>query len=563
MTRVDLILLHPPSIFNFRELPIFYGPISDVIPSSSLFENYPIGFITLSEHLNRNGISVRVVNLALKMLRDRSFDPEAFVARLDPVAFGIDLHWLPHVDGSLTLAELVKKHHPGTPVIFGGLSATYYHREIMADYPFVDFILCGDSTEEPLRLLMEAIKNGGDFATVPNLVWRDGRGGVVDNGISYRPPNLDHVHFDYSHPLKMTVKYHDPSGYLPFRNWLSNPVMAVFSCRGCLHDCVSCGGSASAFHRLCGRDRPAFRSPELLAKDIRAIAACTGAPVMVVGDLLQAGRDYAERFLRAMKRYRIENEIAIEFFHPPPAEFVRLVSDSLINFNVEISPESHDPRVRRAFGKNYGNAELEASVAALIDSTCRRLDLFFMVGLPYQDCRSVMDTVEYGGELLRRFGENGTLLPMIAPLAPFVDPGCRLFEEAERFGYRLFARTLREHRQAMLMPTWKQRLNYETSWMSRDEIVRATYDGALRLIELKAAHGLLDGEEADEIRAHIRMAVALEWRIENADVIDGSLREDIFRLNRMDLLCQKHELQWPVKGLKLKLPNILKLLFGR
>lgn len=563
MTRVDLILLHPPSIFNFRELPIFYGPISDVIPSSSLFENYPIGFITLSEHLNRNGISVRVVNLALKMLRDRSFDPEAFVARLDPVAFGIDLHWLPHVDGSLTLAELVKKHHPGTPVIFGGLSATYYHREIMADYPFVDFILCGDSTEEPLRLLMEAIKNGGDFATVPNLVWRDGRGGVVDNGISYRPPNLDHVHFDYSHPLKMTVKYHDPSGYLPFRNWLSNPVMAVFSCRGCLHDCVSCGGSASAFHRLCGRDRPAFRSPELLAKDIRAIAACTGAPVMVVGDLLQAGRDYAERFLRAMKRYRIENEIAIEFFHPPPAEFIRLVSDSLINFNVEISPESHDPRVRRAFGKNYGNAELEASVAALIDSTCRRLDLFFMVGLPYQDYRSVMDTVEYGGELLRRFGENGTLLPMIAPLAPFVDPGCRLFEEAERFGYRLFARTLREHRQAMLMPTWKQRLNYETSWMSRDEIVRATYDGALRLIELKAAHGLLDGEEADEIRAHIRMAVALEWRIENADVIDGSLREDIFRLNRMDLLCQKHELQWPVKGLKLKLPNILKLLFGR
>lgn len=563
MTRVDLILLHPPSIFNFRELPIFYGPISDVIPSSSLFENYPIGFITLSEHLNRNGISVRVVNLALKMLRDRSFDPEAFVARLDPVAFGIDLHWLPHVDGSLTLAELVKKHHPGTPVIFGGLSATYYHREIMADYPFVDFILCGDSTEEPLRLLMETIKNGGDFATVPNLVWRDGRGGAVDNGISYRPPNLDHVHLDYSHPLKMTVKYHDPSGYLPFRNWLSNPVMAVFSCRGCLHDCVSCGGSVSAFNRLCGRDRPAFRSPELLAKDIRAIAACTGAPVMVVGDLLQAGRDYAERFLRAMRRYRIENEIAIEFFHPPPAEFVRLVSDSLINFNVEISPESHDPRVRRAFGKNYGNAELEASVAALIDSTCRRLDLFFMVGLPYQDYRSVMDTVEYCGELLRRFGENGTLLPMIAPLAPFVDPGCRLFEEAERFGYRLFARTLREHRQAMLMPTWKQRLNYETSWMSRDEIVRATYDGALRLIELKAAHGLLDGEEADEIRAHIRMAVALEWRIENADVIDGSLREDIFRLNRMDLLCQKHELQWPVKGLKLKLPNILRLLFGR
>ena len=161
--RTDLILLHPPSIYHFRELPIFYGPISDVIPSSSIFENYPIGFLTLSEYLDRHGISVRIVNLALKMLKDPAFDPEDFVAKLEPAAFGIDLHWLPHVDGALTLAEVIKKHHPAIPVILGGLTATYYYQELMHDYPFVDFIMCGDSTEEPMRLLMEAIKTGGDY----------------------------------------------------------------------------------------------------------------------------------------------------------------------------------------------------------------------------------------------------------------------------------------------------------------------------------------------------------------------------------------------------------------
>ena len=113
MSATDLILLHPPSIYKFRELPIFYGPISDVIPSSSIFENYPIGFLTLSDYLNRHGISVRIVNLALKMLLDASFDPETFIAEVKPVAFGIDLHWLPHVDGSLSLAEVAKRHHPG------------------------------------------------------------------------------------------------------------------------------------------------------------------------------------------------------------------------------------------------------------------------------------------------------------------------------------------------------------------------------------------------------------------------------------------------------------------
>lgn len=560
--HADLILLHPPSIYKFRELPIFYGPISVAIPSSSLFENYPIGFLTISEYLNRRGISVRIVNLALKMILDPSFDPENFIAKLRPSAFGIDLHWLPHVDGSLSLAEAAKRHHPDIPVILGGLSATYFHREIMRDYPFVDFVMCGDSTEEPLRQLMEVIRHGGDYGTVPNLVWRDDRGETVVNDISCLPADLDYVSFDYTHFLKMAVKYRDPSGYLPFRNWLSNPVMAVFSSRGCHHDCVTCGGSRSSFARICLRGEPAFRSPELLAKDIRDVARYTGAPIMVINDLLQAGQEYAERFLLTMKKYRIENQLGFEFFHPPPGDFVRKVADSLINFNVEISPESHDPRVRKAFGKAYGNAELESSIEAFMGSGCRRLDLFFMVGLPYQDYQSVMDTVEYCGELMGRYGGTKRLLPIIAPLAPFIDPGSRLFEEPERFGYRLVSRTLGEHRQAMLMPTWKLRLNYETEWMTRDDIVRATYDGTVRLAELKAAHGVMDRGEAEKIRQHILMAKDLMKRMEDAAVIDDTLGKEISDMNRFDSLFGKHELKWPVKGWKVNPVNVFRLLFG-
>ena len=562
MTHADLILLHPPSIFKFRELPIYFGPISAAIPSTSIFENYPIGFLTLSEYLSRHGISVRIVNLAMKMLSHASFDPENFLAKLHPLAFGIDLHWLPHVDGSLSLAEVVKRQHPDIPVIFGGLSATYYHREIMRDYPCVDFVLCGDSTEEPLRLLMEVIKHGGNFGTVPNLVWRDARGETIVNGISSHPDNLDTVNFDYTHLLKMALKYHDPSGYLPFRNWLANPVVAVFSSRGCFHDCVSCGGSASAFAKLCGREQPAFRSPELLAQDIKNIAAYSGAPVMVINDLLQAGADHVDRFLEAMKKYRIENPVGLEFFHPPPADFVRKVADSLVNFNVEISPESHDPRVRRAFGKAYDNAELEASIEALIGSNCQRLDLFFMVGLPYQDYQSVMETVEYCGELLRRYGGTKRVVPMIAPLAPFLDPGSRLFEEPERFGYRLLYRSLREHRQAMLMPTWKLSLNYETRWLTRDDIVRATYDGAMRLVELKAAYGLMDIGEARKITQHILLAKDLMKRLEDGTVIDDALKEEIMSLNRNDSLCGTYELKWRVKSWQLHPLSLFKGLFS-
>jgi B12-binding domain/radical SAM domain protein len=560
MRGPDLILLHPPTVFRFREQPGFYGPISDVIPSSSIFEIYPIGFLTISDYLHRHGIPVRIVNLAMKMLRSKSFDPEQFIRKLDSRAFGVDLHWLPHADGSLSLAELLKKHHPGKPVILGGFSATYYHEEIMAGYPFVDFIVLGDSAEEPLRQLMQAIRSGGGFERVPNLVWRDEKGRVVVNEFSNRPESLDYINFDYLHLLRMAIKYRDPSGYIPFKYWLTYPVTAVFQGRGCIHNCASCAGSLSSFRRLCMREKPCFRPPELLAEDIRKLAEYTGAPVMVIGDLLQAGEEYADKFLGALKEYRIKNDVTVEFFSPPPGSFIRKVADCIENFNVEISPESHDPRVRRTFGKLYDNRELERMVATLLDVGCKRIDVFFMVGLPYQDYASVMETVSYCEELLRRFGKARRLLPMIAPLAPFIDPGSSIFEEPEKFGYRLLYKTLKEHRQAMLMPSWKYALNYETEWMTREDIVKATYDGALRLVDLKEKYQVIGRDSAETIKRHIERAKALVERIDGSRRMDDATRAEILELNNIDSLCDKHELDWPIKGWRLNFLRLLRLL---
>ncbi len=560
MRQPDLILLHPPSVMNFREQPSFFGPVSDVVPSTSIFEIYPIGFLTMSDYLKRHGLSVRIVNLAIKMLRDPSFNPEAFIEELKPSAFGIDLHWLPHVDGSLSLAHMIKRHHPEIPVIFGGLSASYYYDEIMREYPSVDFVLRGDSTEEPLRLLLEAVKTGGGYEDVPNLVWRNEGGSVVKNEFSFRPENLDYIHFNYPHLLKMALKYHDPSGYIPFRFWLTYPVTAVFQCRGCNRNCGSCAGSLHSFKKLCMREKPCFRSPGLLARDIKQISEYTGAPVMVIGDILQAGEAYATDFLEALRRLKVRNEVTIEFFAPPPRDFLPKIAASLENFNVEISPESHDPKVRSAFGKSYENAALEETIEKLIKLGCKRIDLFFMVGLPHQTYQSVMDTVEYCEGLIERLGGTKKVLPMIAPLAPFIDPGSRIFEDPEKFGYRLFHRTLREHREAMLTPSWKYALNYETVWMTRDDIVRATYDAALRLVDIKAKYEIIGVKKGDLLRAHIKRAIAIMKRIDLDGFVSDDLKAEILSLNFMDSLCDKHELEWPIKGWRLNVLKVLRLL---
>ncbi|GAH25842.1 unnamed protein product, partial [marine sediment metagenome] len=101
---VDLVLLHPPSVYDFRQKTILYGPVSDLIPSSYMFEMYPIGFTSIAEYLEGAGYRVRIVNLAVRMLNDKKFDAEALVKRLRAPVFGIDLHWLVSAHGAIEIA---------------------------------------------------------------------------------------------------------------------------------------------------------------------------------------------------------------------------------------------------------------------------------------------------------------------------------------------------------------------------------------------------------------------------------------------------------------------------
>lgn len=68
------------------------------------------------------GHRARFFNVASRMLRDPAFDVEGFFRSLDARYVGFDLHWLVYSQGSLALAELVKRFHPNMKTIFGGIS---------------------------------------------------------------------------------------------------------------------------------------------------------------------------------------------------------------------------------------------------------------------------------------------------------------------------------------------------------------------------------------------------------------------------------------------------------
>jgi len=566
MSRIDLVLLHAPSVYDFRERSIMSGPVSDMVPSTPAFEMYPLGFTTMAEYLERHGYKVRIVNLAVLMLNRPDFDVERAIREMDPVAFGIDLHWLPHAHGSVEIARIVKKYHPDTPVIFGGLSSSYFHEEL-ASYDCVDYVVRGDSTEEPMRRLIAALRGHGSVADIPNVTWSGPDGSVNANPLSWVPADMNDISLDYSFNMRAVIRYRDMMGFVPFKDWLSYPVCASLTCRGCTHDCVTCGGSAYTFREHFGRDRIAFRDPELLVRDIQHIQRYIPGPIFVLNDFLQAGPDYIEAFVRGLGRIKLRNPIGFEFFRPPAEDFYAFLDEHLDDYSVEISVESHDDGVRAAFGKShYTTGQVEESIRAALRHGCKRFDLYFMTGIPSQTAGSVLETGEYVRGLYERTGDDPRLLPFISPMAPFLDPGSRVFDDPAKYGYRMLATTLEEHRQLLLEPSWRYIMNYESDAMPKAELVDATYQAAADVNRAKAAVGAVPLQTAAATEKRIGEARVAMARIDEIMAGDPAhrgpaledFRHEVDRLNE-STVCEKSELEWPAQAGPRHVLNVAKL----
>lgn len=236
------------------------------------------------------------------------------------------------------------------------------------------------------------------------------------------------------------------------------------------------------------------------------------------------------------------------------------MGQSCPGFNLEVSLESHDAAVRKALGKHYSTEAIEETLAHALAAGCGRLDVFFMIGLPKQTYGSVMDTIEYCGRLIDLDSRDHRLTPFISPLAPFLDPGSLAFENPEQYGYHIRLRTLEEHRRALESPSWKYMLNYETQWLSRDELVDSTYEAGLRLNRLKTQRGLVSEGVAKATEERVQAARQMLERIDRIVEMDDDVKraQELARLKplvdslSMSTVCEKTELEIPLGLFTLK-----------
>ena len=174
----DVILIHPPAIYDFREKAIFPGPIAYTVGgSTSQFIMPSVGILSIADYLSRNGYNVVVDNIGERMVSSVSFDVKKYIAELSAEVYAIELHWCVHSQGAIEIARLCKELHPDAMILLGELTATVFHEEIVRKYEFVDAVIRGEA-EKPFLTLMRSLEGHQSLDEVPNLTFRDSRGGI-------------------------------------------------------------------------------------------------------------------------------------------------------------------------------------------------------------------------------------------------------------------------------------------------------------------------------------------------------------------------------------------------
>jgi B12-binding domain/radical SAM domain protein len=520
MPSYDIIIFHPPAHYDFRRKPLFPGALGRSVEGVQ-FTKVPIGMLSLAEYQDRHGFKVIVDNLGDRMVNTPGFDVEEHIKNCSSQVFSVGLHFQQHSQGALEIARLCKKHHPHSLVIVGGLTATCFHDEIIKKFGFIDAVIRAEG-EKPLLQLLQSLEKNGTYKATPNLTYRDDEGEVQVNPLMEASQSLDEfefIRFDLIEPKTSIYPVDSVSRY------------SLEVCRGCVHNCTICGGSAYTYKKRLGMKRPAFRSPQRIVTDIKKLSEMGIGFVGLFQDMRMAGKKYWLELLSLLKKEKPNIErLSLDLLIPADEEFIREVSEIGRQVIFHLCPDTGSEKVRRLLGRNYTNDAIMETM-----KTCHKYRIpvtnFFSVGLAGETEAEMQETWEFWARLDQMdhearskgyFGDIEENVPIGGQiLGPIVlDPGSQAFDTPEKYGFKLLYKNFEEYLEGLSQPSWHQWLNYETELRNKDSILEMILQSTEFTIDQREKHGFFGPQEAYYERCCVeaeRVIVKELDRIKNLD----------------------------------------------
>src|SRR5271157_3766788 len=466
MSNLDVLFIHPPRNFKY---------LSSNSNSRNSFLMFPMGLIGLSDLIEREGYSAKILDYTLEYLLDRKFSLGRYIKRANPSIVGVDLHWIMHSAGALEILEFVKTHFPDTFTLLGGYSATFYAKEILQKYDFIDGIIQGDAELPIIQLL----KHRSNLNKVPNLIYRQ-EGRIKDNSITYVAQELDSLNFAKVQYIEHWSEYLDKTSKkmrFPF------PIEVA---RGCPFNCIFCGGAKYSERRISRRDNVIFRSPRRVVDDIKEFMDLTRTNGIFYGHgVYPATERYFSEIQKLIREESLELHADLEVWRIPIRksfldDFTRtyLKSNSVIWFSVRNFSESFRKKINQLIG-NFDNAfKFSNEQLNTFLNACRevglRVILFYDLGNPFETIsdtiKNILNCYKLG---LLNLAHKRRVAMLSEPV--HMSPGCPadLFED--KLGLRVLTKSFEERvkwnlKTPMRLTPWDVSVNYQTNIYSTREL---------------------------------------------------------------------------------------------
>ncbi|MBN2151627.1 MAG: cobalamin-dependent protein [Candidatus Lokiarchaeota archaeon] len=468
----DLVLVHPPR--NFQH-------VDRNARKRSGFLMMPMGLIGLADLVDREGFSPRIINYTLERSLNKKYSLSSHLSSMEFDVLGVDLHWIVHSAGAIDLLRLVKKKFPSTFTLLGGFSATYYAKEIITEYDFIDGIIQGDG-EAPLVQLLKNVKKGRDgLSKVPNLIFRN-EGRIVDNEITYVTQELDSLNF-----AKLNHVDHWRE-YVAICDRIMRFPFAVEMARGCPYNCIFCAGSRTSLKHICKRDRVLFRSPRRVVDDMKELVDTAGINGVFYGHgVYPATEGYFMEISKHVREEGLEMHADLEVWRLPISN--KFMQDFSRTYEKDrsilwFSNRCFSSKYRQKLDSLVGGIDTafsftDAEFMHFIDQAKLHdviVELFWDTGYPFE---TVLDSLR---NLLKAWKVTMNIIKRKDKVALwsepiFVSPGSLVDRFSEDFGVKVKVKTFKDHVALnrvtpMRLPPFDTRADYTTSVMP--EIVART-----------------------------------------------------------------------------------------
>lgn len=364
----------------------------------------PIGAVALMNFLSSLKFEVAGINEGLELSLSGSWRIETWLQRRQFDLYFVEFHWYEHATSVLRISQLCKEVWPRSTVVIGGLSTALMCAHVRArshaDYVLssaridglLDVPTFGTLKDELCRFANQYLECG-DFVSL----------GWLEHHEAYLKCDIEGYRF-----------------FSPIRSlWI--PIA-----RGCMYNCIYCGGRADIQERVFGSALE-VRSPRAVNRDIVRLDLLAIHQVRFSHDVCMMAPEWVDE-LAGSQTLGLYNE----FFQVPSNEaIVKLLNKFHIPLSrVAFTPLTGHEETRHRYGKHFSNDELMRAVALLVDASCP-VDIYFSPNVGDNLSVAFSASLELADKLIDRFGSRVRLFcqPLrVEPLTPLATLDDAYFE---------------------------------------------------------------------------------------------------------------------------------------